>query len=284
MAVLDHRSLLDYHFALINPLQVDKSTWEDLPFERIVPDAFASQPHLMPVLIRLDELDLETRVGLIERAKEWEAEEPYPWISALLSTTKPALRVQKHLCRMLGYRQSDGTHDLFRFYDPRVFQHFEWLLLSKQIDTLLGPIDRWSWRDSFCQWHTYQREEKPVYSFRLSQTQQNDLASLGELNIFLARLRRKKPEIAKQVDAYQVLQFLKQGKQVYKMSERADRYLFAEQALFIHPAIHRHPEMRRYLDAPQGGKSYVSACKNLNEKILKSWANQLNKTDQRELS
>lgn len=281
MANLDHRQLAACSFALINPMQVDETTWKDLPVQAVVPSAFRTQPHLLPRLLPLSELDSVTRTGLLDRAAAWEEEQNTPWLSALLVSDAGTARVRRHLTRCLAIPQSNGTSRLFRYHDPRVFRHLPWVLEADQMDALLGPVATWRWPREPGDWVSHERGDTPMTPLRLSSTQQATLMQLGEVNTCLDRVAETRPTVATDARWWPVIHdLLQRARHQYQLTERDDRLLFTEQAVRFHPRIHRHTDLAgRLRRAEAGDSSYVAACRGLDEAALTQMAAELSATD-----
>ncbi len=276
MTPLDHRFLLKHQFALINPLQVDESAWRDLPVEPVVPEAFVSQPDLMPLLLDFSQLSQTELVGLIQRAEDWLKEEGVSWFSALLKSDATAERLQKHLKKCLALPRKDEKHDLLRFYDPRVFRHFDWLLTPVQRDALLGPITRWSWSLDGTHWQSLQRQSDKPALFRITPQQKQELANLGELNACLSEWAKQQPDKQKGSKQIQQAQELLAEAANAQLQSREDCLLYALQALCFHPKIHQHPKMQALLEQQQASsKSYAFICKHLTDEDLQTFAKDL---------
>lgn len=283
MAVLDHRLLLAHEYALINPLQVDEDTWNDLPVETLLPTAFQSQPALMPILLPMADMDADSRVALLARSREWEAEQSTPWFSALLASSASLSRIRHHLERNLQVRQRDGTHDLFRYFDPRVMRHLQWILTSDQRDCLLGPVTRWTWRLALDDWHSVVPVEPATQRLRLSSEQQQTLLHLDELNTCLVRLKQVDPDREQDHElARAVHDALAQAADKVGLDETEDRQLFALQTVRFGPRIHQSPELRARLDRTLGGQStYTVACDDLDDHAMRCMAADLNSAKER---
>jgi hypothetical protein len=60
----------------------------------------------------------------------------------LFTSSYPLVAIHRHLQRLLDAQTEDGTHYMFRFYDPRVLRVIVPACTPEEIDELLGPIDR----------------------------------------------------------------------------------------------------------------------------------------------
>lgn len=268
---LDHRPILGCDYAVINPLQVDEVVWGDLPTARIVPASFRAQPQLFPVLLVLDDLDFDTRIGLLDRMESWESGSEYPYFSALLQSDATPSRVQRHLASLME-RRHHGVVDLLRPHDPRVFRHLHWLLSEAQVDDLLGPVAAWTWREPGGLWRRAVRHHlSAATTLHLSQAQWDAYARIGLLNRLIELLRDDLPALSNDTcRAPELDSLLDTAMRVHHLSDADDRCLFAQQAVCIHPHIHAHPTIAERLHhAADGQVSYTSACASLDAEAMR---------------
>ncbi|MGH8074159.1 MAG: DUF4123 domain-containing protein [Lysobacter sp.] len=268
---IDHRQLAAHAFAIINPLQVDRSQWADLPTTALTPSALAAKADSMPVLLDLTRLDESRRVAVLTRADAWNKDYDAPFFSLLLKTSAAPARVAMHLSGQLLHDAPDGTRTLLRWYDPRVFQHLRWLLTDAQLRRLGGPVEAWAWRDANTRWHTHDvRAGTDIDTrLRLSTEQWAVIGRMGVLNRTIAQLRRNAMEIVLNDDAFRRIDAcLRQAYDAHEMTDEADARLFAEQGV-CYPGIHAHPEVQRRLArARERSITYVGACVDLDPAAL----------------
>lgn len=268
---IDHRAIQEYGYAVVNPLQVDEGEFADLPTTPIVPEPFRMQPHLFPVLLVLDELDFDTRIGLLNRMRAWEIGSEFPFFSALIKSDATPLRMQRHLARQMMRQHRDGV-DLLRPFDPRVFRHLTWLLTNEQMDALLGPIEAWAWREPGGRWRqNIRRQISHAQTPRLNEAQWNSYARLGLVNRLIAKLHHVVPELNEDARrAREMDHFLDAAERIHHLADTDDRCLFAEQAVRYHPRIHMHRALAdRLINADAGQTSYVRACADLDEPTMR---------------
>lgn len=278
MRALDHRSLFAWDLALINPLQVGSSLWNDLPTVPLVPEEVEPQQQLMPRLLDLRDLSDTLRVSLLGRSQRHRRASRHPYFSALLRSEATTREVSAHLVRQLLVSAPDGSRALLRFYDPRVFRHLCWLLDGAQLSTLLGRIDAWCWCGGPAHWRTHQREGAATsLRLRLQPRQWETLRRLDLLNKSLQQIERITPALA--VDdavAQRTDALLATAYREYGLADPADRCLFAVQATVFHPGIHSHPQLAsRLVRARDAATSYVGACADLDDSTLRELASEL---------
>ena len=251
----------------------------DLDTQAIVPESFRAQPKLFPVLLDLKALDVEQRADLSKLAAAWALEKDVPYFSALLDTTASSVQIAAHLARRMLVSVPGAGQDVLRFYDPFVFRHLQWLLTPKQRDSLLGPIQRWNWREPNGTWRSYKREaaHASVPPLLLKPEQWPTLMRLTDINAMLRRLARVAPQLHDDdVLATRIDTLLAEAWLQHQMADRQDRYLYAEQALRFHPDIHSHPQSRQRLERTRaGGTSYVSACAGVDDAAWRDLASRL---------
>lgn len=268
---IDHRQLAAHAFAIINPLQVDRSQWADLPTVVLTPRGLSAKPDTMPVLLELAQLDEAERVAVLTRADSWDKNYDNPYFSLLLKTDVTSKRLAAHLTGQLLTNASDGATTLLRWYDPRVFQHLRWLLADDQLRRLGGPVTTWTCRDAAHRWDTHEVRAGADTDTRLRLTvkQWAVIGRMGVLNRTVAQLRRNAPEIVLDDDAFRCIDaYLQHAYNTHEMTGEADARLFAEQGI-RNPNIHRHPEIQRRLaSARDRTTTYVGACAGLDLSAL----------------
>lgn len=278
MSALDHRFLLTQDFALINPLQVDSGLWSDLPTVPLVHAAIDSARPLLPHLLELRSLGYAQRVELLERSGRHGHGSRHPYFSALLRSGTGARELAAELSRKLLVTAPDRSRALLRFFDPRVFRHLRWLLDEAQLGSLLGSVEAWSWCDGSGQWQTQHRGgHSPLPSLRLHAAQWDTLERFGLLNECLRHIARMAPGLemddglACRTDAFLASAYRQHG-----FADAMDRCLFAAQAIVYHPRIHGHPQLaKRLASARTGITSYATACGDLDDSTLRSFASEL---------
>ena len=117
---IDHRRLDEHRFAIINPLQVDRSQWAGLPVVALIPAGVSTKPDSVPQLLALETLGESGRIDLLVRADAWDQVNDHPFFSLLLQSQADASRLVLHLSRQLTVNTPDGGRALLRWYDPRV--------------------------------------------------------------------------------------------------------------------------------------------------------------------
>jgi hypothetical protein len=279
MAELHHRLLLEHDYAIINPLQVESALWSDLPTTPLVPKQVGARPELMPRLLRLQDMSDDAKTGLLARAQRHEKFSRHPFLSALLVADVDSPGLAAHISLRLILRTPDGGNAFFRYFDPRVFRHLSWLLTETQMNLLLGPVTHWSWRNMAGAWQQHMRVDVPslLSGLRLTPEQWDSLQRLGLLNKSLRQIERSAPGIA--IDdrsARRVDTLLRDAYEQHRLTDEADRRLYAEQAFRFHRHIHRHPQLvERLARASEGRESYLGACRDLDVAKLRQFATEL---------
>lgn len=279
MSSLHHRLLLAHDFALINPLQVESALWSDLPATPLLPEKISVQSELMPRLIPLRGMSDAACVDLLERAGRHERYSRHPFFSALLVADGDTPAIAAHLSRRLVIAMPDAGNALLRYFDPRVFRHLSWLLTEAQMNLLLGPVTHWSWRNMAGTWQQHVRVEVSslLSGLRPTPEQWDSLQRLGLLNKSLCQIERNAPgtviddRAARCVDT-----LLRDAYEQHRLTDEADRRLYAEQAFRFHRHIHRHPQLvERLARASDGRESYLGACRDLGAAKLQQFATEL---------
>lgn len=276
---LPPRWLLTHHYALLNPLTVDAVAWADLPSESLVTGHVNARPHLLPQLIRLNELSAEARMALSERIEQHQRR-GVAFFCALLDSRASAERVAQHLKHHLEQRRpGDKRRWWLRFYDPHVFRHLRWQLDAEQMDRLLGPIDAWCWPDEQGRWHrqSHRLDQPPIVPhLLLSQAQWSRIDRLALLNRTLDALLLANPEREQNDILWQWVDALLVQAEREPLHDEDDRQCYAEQAVRFHPQIHSHPVIRARLDrVRERGIPYTAACADLDDARMASLAAEL---------
>ena len=271
-------------FLLIDAAQVEPAWWEDFHPLRVVPESHADQAPLFPALLDSHTLDDAQHTRLLERARLWERKEHTPYAIALIDASGATSTLVTHLTRRMSLRRPEGSEDVLRFYDPCVFRHLRgWLLTAEQMDSLLGPIGTWHWREPDGSWHAHSRhgETPSLRPLRLTPAQWPALRRMAELHLALTTLSRTDApsawalQTARRIDA-----LLGDAKARHGMKDRADRILYALQAARFHPDIHRHPLLRHRLSRLDGhGSTYVEACADLKDKRMQQLVSELDASE-----
>ena len=245
----------------------------------VVPELFRHQPGLFPVLVDIQALDNEGRTKIQERESAWEQEADTLYVMALFDTTAQASALIAHLVRRMFVRRPDGVEDALRFYDPFVFRHLRWLLSAEQMDSLLGPIQNWYWREPDGMWHRQPRaaDHASLRPLRLTTGQWPTLLRMSDIQQALAELSRadsihsREPAIAQQLDM-----LLAEAWRTYGMADRQDRRLYAVQATRYHRDIHRHPVMQSCLRRiSEEAMTFVTACSDFDDARMRRMAEEL---------
>ena len=266
VSVLDHRLVQSHDYAIINPLQVDISMWDDLDTSAVVPRTFKDQSELFPRLIDLNALSFERRVALVEQSEDWARSHDQPMLSALLKSDAPRDRVVQHFAHAMHMRR-DGRDRVFRFYDPRVFQHLQWLFDPAQMKALLGPLDTWTWCTAAGDWKSCAKPEVTTTVLHIHADQWPILLRMEDINVVLAALADVMPSLVmEQKLVRRIDDLLVESSHAWRMTAPDDRQLFAFQAIRFHPRIHTHLVLKSKLALVLDGKqSYVSACADLDD-------------------
>lgn len=263
---IDHRELAEHQFAVLNPLQIERSQWMDLRTVGLIPTTLPDKAAAMPRLLDLTALDPGQQIALLERADAWDTASDFPFLALLLKSNAPIRHVAAYLVRQLVIRAPDESAALLRWYDPLVFRHLHWLLTPAQVRTLSGPVTSWCWRQTFGDWrscnvHTCERANVRL---RVTPEQWATMGRLGVLNRTIAQLGRNMPELTFSEDlSRQVDACLQQAYDHQGLTEEADARLFVEQAI-RNPRLHQRPDVEKRLErARKGDVTYVGGCADL---------------------
>lgn len=274
----DHRTILAHDFALINALQVEPTARADFGAMPVVPSRFEHQAHLFPVLVELRKLPDDQRVGLLDRMETWRQSRGTPYFSALLTCDDDAATLLRHLIHRIDVRLSDGSRDVLRLHDPRVFRHLPWILRPEQLSALLGNIQRWSWPGADATWstmvHGAASPARRLYRFQIDATQWPSVLRIADTNAVLATLQCVAPELERNVKLAPVIDAqLAEAERDFPGAAPADRRLYAEHRVHFGAQLYRRPEMQsRMARVTAGTQGYFAACAGLDDETLAAWA------------
>lgn len=272
--------LEQHQYAVLNPLNVPAAEWGQLPCKALQTPNANVRPEMLPHLVFLNELDEESRSGLLELVQR-NHRRGVAFFCMLLKSSADAETVTQHLCRYLEQRRPGSRQRWWlRFYKPEVLRHLIWILTSEQIEKLVGPMDEWRWPDGWGRWHSYTRRtvECPMLdALLMTRGQWQSIDRLSLLNGCLGRLENLTPEWARNARNWPTLDnWILDAQSRHGMSRDEDRQLYAEQAARFHPRIHQHMELKKRLTAQhEQGKSYVSLCRDLTPEMMLTFAKEL---------
>lgn len=269
--LIGHRELAAQQYAVLNPLQLARSRWIDLPTFELLPKVLTGKAGVMPRLLDLTQLNQVQQSELLDRIDAWDRQNDHPFIGLLLKSAASAGRVARHLAQQLVVRAPDGSESLLRWHDPRVFRHLSWLLTTTQMRLFSGPVSAWCWRDGSARWRALDVAATGHVPGRMRITveQWATISRIGVLNRAIAQLERNAEGLVLDDAMYRRAELcLQSAYDQHGLTEEADARLFVEQAVRW-PGIHQHEEVaRRLAVAASGVLTYVGACVGLEPEAL----------------
>lgn len=209
MSAVETAFLIDqYRYAIVDLAALPEDALSSgIELRRLVPELLAGDSSKLPGLICLSDISDKERVLLQENLESAFRGERQHLISSLLDVDdaiKPS-SVVRHLTSRLIVDSPQGKAFL-RFYDPRVFQHLEWILEPSQRRALFGPITHWA----VCEPLRLRKIARPEVAGRrrwsVSAEQRRWLDQVGLLNETLKKARRQQPALkTTEVDALEAL-------------------------------------------------------------------------------
>lgn len=243
---LDHRLFEAHQYALINPLQIDRRIAKLWPCEPIVPKELLGQKHLLPYLIRLEEIEPDARLAALDETVQYARDHDRIPFSALLKCNADSQRVRNHLARMM-VRKFDGEKMLFRYYDPRVWNALKWILLSSQLDALLGPINAWTATvDKGARWQSYESSGCNKDGMHPTSHQLYAISSLASVNRVIDRLHREGGSIEGAGLSRRVFDEMEKAGEC-GLTDPDDKEAYAFASIFQSPEVHNTPRYREAL-------------------------------------
>ena len=267
--VLEHRLITDCPFALVNPFDVDRDLWVDLPHHPLSAPRLSALPGQLPVLVDLLKLSFTSRLELVQRAWDWKRANERPLFCGFIKSTEPVERMVRHLGRRKKIKNTSDEQLFLRFYDPRVFEHLCWIFTPAQLASLMGPAEAWYWPTRCGEWQKTVRPELKTYSLILEPQQLLSLGRISILNRILKNLHRREPSNALDITSVRQIESCLRRALDDGLSEAADLQLYVFQALQFGAGIHRHPTLANALQTVRMGHStYVGACLRINDEEL----------------
>lgn len=272
MAMFDlhHRFLDDFTHVVLSPLQLGRQAVAAYPVTPLVPRGVDVQPHLMPALLALAELDRQQKIGLIEAASRWQQDYLRPYFSACLVSEHATERLAHHLGTAQLLSAPASGRFLLRFTDPRVMTQLLGILDEAQLDALMGPVAQWHWVDSIGQQRQRISSGDPHLPLRVRTGQIGPLRRVGLVNGCLQTLVRGGWPCADAVAlGRQLDEALVEATQRHNLRDDADRRLYAVQCVAMQGRPDAHPALKAALQKAVAGElSYVGACAELTDDPL----------------
>ncbi|CAN7529697.1 DUF4123 domain-containing protein [Trinickia sp. LjRoot230] len=248
------------HYVIVEPLN-GKLELSNVPpvYEvgELVPEARPELAGAVPVLYCAEHPG-EQLPALRGQAEQRHASGAPPVICAILECDKAGHRLQRHLAeRLVLPKPTEGTA-IFRFYDPRVFAHLQWILKPEQLGALMGPAARWTYLDGGGEWVTVKGAETQNEGLAVSQNQYGQITRIELVERVLSILRVRsfalKADTPRWVEAH-----LARG-EAYGL-EGNDLVGFAVHGVKTSPYFDRHPRVQAVLTM-RGKTSYMAAVQN----------------------
>ncbi|MGE8289062.1 MAG: DUF4123 domain-containing protein [Stenotrophomonas sp.] len=257
---MEHRQFLCQQFGLINPLHVSESAWCDLPTEKLGVIEFGVKSIHLPRLVDFRKMSAVDKLKLLDRSLAWDRSHPTTkFFCALLQSRSEAQEISSHLSRQLLISMPDRSVALFRFYDPSVFRHLVWLLRSDQLESILGPISKWTWQSVAGDWREINCDaSRRKNGLGLCAEQLGTLTRIGVLNRALLQLEESKPDHG--CDPQYIDSLLNRAYVEWGFVNEADCILFIEHSLRFGECFDQLPIFNARLKLVQQGLcSYVAA-------------------------
>lgn len=277
LVALDHQTMLMHDFGIINAMQVEPEARTDLTGQPLVPNRHNSRAHLFPLLVELRALTEHQRISLLDRMTSWQTERATPYFSALLACPDSTDVLRRHLIQRCDVTLPDGTLDVLRLHDPRLFRHLTWILRSEQLNTLLANVGRWTWPERDGTWrsmvHSDASPAHRLHRLKFDDAQWVQLARLCDLHAVLATLQQTNPSLTQDGALAQRVDAMLAKLERLPNANSADKQLFAEHAIRFGERLHLHPKCQAIMASVREGKrSYFSAFAAFDDETLAAWA------------
>jgi hypothetical protein len=237
----------NYTYIIVEP---SNGNIEDLPYPfpyelgELVPQA---RPELAGVAPQLYRLEHPTKqLSAIRTKIEREARAGYaPTICAIFESSATTQRLHRHLADALLLQKNPDVSVVFRYYDPRVFVHLQWMLDSSQVAAVMGPVSVWSYFDQHTGWATRRFSPgKESTRLQVSDQQYRDIARIALIERTLEPLRAQHPELPPDLPRAMNRQLMK-AEQYGLPTE--DQGVFALHGILTTPDFDRHPRIQAVL-------------------------------------
>jgi hypothetical protein len=210
----------------------------------LVPSAKPELEGVAPVLMRLEHADRQLE-RVIEVAEIAQSSGRPPVVCAILESDVRADRLLEHLANtLLIARPGGGNAVVFRYYDPRVFGHLQWILDSVQLRALLGPVSQWKWLDESGHWQEVIATGPQEASLTFSDEQFRQLERLSFVRKALEPLSaagiQTTWDVARRLD-----RMLMKAERYGLPAE--DRIPFALHGMLVAPNFDQHPQVQAVL-------------------------------------
>lgn len=240
----DGHALDAHHFMLLDPLQIESDValpWHSLPLRTLAPPGFEAQTRQLPYLLACRDLSQAQRSQVLRLLTDSDEAIAAPMCVALLQADVEPAFVLRHLRQLLVPHFPGGGRGVFRFYDPVVLVHLDWMLDNSQRTVLFGPISAWTfpWNGDWFVQTTLSPGSHHV-RFAPGATMWRRIGRIGSIYAVLETepLWRAEPELyGPQVESWLI------KAEAHGLSERDDIVAFVRHGLLKHPRFDTHPEV-----------------------------------------
>lgn len=248
-----HRLVQDWSILIIDPFRLETRLEGDWAAP-LVPVGFENEAHLMPLAVHLKELDPVQQGSLLGWLDQQDDAERV--CSALMFADGDATgaRLKAHLGARLIVRRRDGGGYLFRYFDPDVARHFDWLFDEQQRAALFGPCVRWAFAERG-QWKVVTKPEtKGFRPLVLDDRQSASIERIGALNAVLADVALPDEAHARHLLFKIVDGYLTRAQQ--RGWQREPEWVaFAKLCLSCHPRFDAHPRVAALMEQAREDES-----------------------------
>ncbi|MBU9152115.1 DUF4123 domain-containing protein [Burkholderia multivorans] len=247
--------------------------WPDgLPWQDVAPEWLGNERHLLPAVLRLDQLD-DTQHEEIALCLTVETA-PAILIRSDLSADVLARRLARHVTVTLA----DDSSALLRFADPGVFMHLLWVLPLPYLASLCDGATGW-WVPYQDLWHELQFRDRPAAVWgRLDEVQSIALTNVGLINDTLATLPPMPGLKQLWHCSHEINQWLCTAQSEFRLACASDCVAFARHGCVLGEGFTDHPKLAPYLhEAATNPGLYAEASELLEES---DWENIIDDIEQ----
>lgn len=238
-AVLLHRLVSEAAAIVIDPMRLS-APLPDCRAVDLVPSGMKREAHLMPLCVRPCDLDASGREALVGWIEAVVCHRDDPPALLIVDAAESTERVLSHLRRRLIIRLADGQQCIFRYFDPMVLKHLEWMLDTSQRAALLGPGTSWCyWLDG--QWRRLNQVTPSASTdFQVDALLSARLGRVAALNGVVAT-QSGVTTAATRIELYREIDSYIARAQAKGLPREQDWEAFARLCLSCHPRFDEHP-------------------------------------------
>lgn len=239
-----HRLLREHRFALVSAEALEQIPSECRPLSTTT-EALRDSDELLPKLIDLNELTPDSRSNLLDACIDPSDRAPLAMV-LLRSDVQPST-MAAHLGRAQIAQSIGGERAWLRIHDPRVWVQLNRVLSDAQLNSLMGPSQRWTFFFDG-RWFTQENTGAREIGNRFDARSWSALERIGIVNRVLARMQSE-VETMDSIHCTSVTadQLAQRAIEHHHISNLDDQVEFCLLGLRVHSQFDEHPQVRKIL-------------------------------------